>query len=1012
MPKPLVIVESPAKARTIAGFLGDDYVVESSIGHIRDLPRNAADVPPAYKGEPWARLGVDVDNDFKPLYIVSPEKRDQVRRLKALLKDASELYLATDEDREGESIAWHLLEVLAPRVPVKRMVFHEITRPAIERAVRESRDLDRRLVDAQETRRILDRLYGYEVSPVLWKKVMRNLSAGRVQSPATRLLVDRERARMRFRSADYWDLAGTFEVAASSAPAEDKRGTFPATLSSVDGHRLVAGRDFGEDGTVTRADAVRLDEAGARALATRIENRPIAVRSVEEKPWRRSPAPPFMTSTLQQEAGRKLRFSSSRTMRVAQDLYEAGFITYMRTDSTTLSDQALDAARAQARELYGDAYVPASPRRYEKKVKNAQEAHEAIRPAGESFRTPEQTRLSGDLRRLYELVWMRTVASQMADSAGRSVQVRLGVTSTDGEDVELATGGRVITFPGFLRAYVEGSDDPDAELGDREVRLPALAVGDPLDAIELTAEGHATSPPARYTEASLVKALEDLGVGRPSTYATIMETIQNRGYVWKKGTALVPSWTSFAVISLLEQHFARLVDYGFTAAMEEELDEIARGTAESVPWLTRFYFGTVGPGIAAGGDGPTPADLLADPTAVAAPAAGTPAAATPTAGRPAAGRPAGGTPAAGTPAAAPSRGASSPAGTEGGGGLKQLVSAQLGEIDAREINSVPIGTAADGQAIVLRVGRYGPYIQKGDERAGVPDDLAPDELTSSRAEELLAVGSSDRVVGTEEATGLPIIVKAGRYGPYVQVGEADEVDGKPRTASLLSTMDPLTVSLDDAVKVLTLPRTVGADPATGEEIVATNGRYGPYVKKGTDSRSLETEQQLFDITLDEALAVFAQPKLRRGQRTTPPLKELGADPVTGGPIVLKDGRFGPYVTDGTTNASLRKGDTVEDLTPDRAAELLADRRAAGPPVKRAKKAAAAKKTGAAARKTGGAAAGKTGATATKKAATKKAAAKKVSSGAAAARATGTRVAAKAKKAGGPSPSARSAGPDS
>jgi len=888
MPKPLVIVESPAKARTIAGFLGPDYLVESSIGHIRDLPRNAADVPAAYKGEPWARLGVDVDNDFKPLYIVSPDKREQVRKLKSLLEDASEVYLATDEDREGESIAWHLLEVLAPRVPVKRMVFHEITRQAIERAVADSRDLDRRLVDAQETRRILDRLYGYEVSPVLWKKVMRNLSAGRVQSPATRLLVERERARMRFRAAEYWDLTGTFALRGDDLD-EQRRGQFSATLVSLDGRRLATGRDFSEDGSLGRDDVVRLDEAAARSLVGRLEDRDFVVRSVEEKPWRRSPAPPFMTSTLQQEAGRKMRFSSARTMRVAQDLYEAGFITYMRTDSTTLSTQALDAARSQARALYGDRYVPAQPRRYDKKVKNAQEAHEAIRPAGETFRTPEQTGLSGDLRRLYELVWMRTVASQMADSEGRSVAVRLGATSAAGEDVELATSGRVITFPGFLRAYVEGSDDPDAELGDREVRLPLLGSGDALDTLALEADGHSTSPPARYTEASLVKALEDLGVGRPSTYASIMQTIQDRGYAWKKGTALVPSWTSFAVITLLEQHFGKLVDYGFTAEMEEDLDEIARGSEESVPWLTRFYFGTVDRGVVAGGDGTVPADGVR----------------------------------------------LEPAGL----GLKRLVSDQLAEIDAREINSIPIGEASDGQPVVLRVGRYGPYVERGDDRASVPEDLAPDELTVQRAEELLAAGSADRVVGDDPTTGLPVLVKAGRYGPYVQLGEADD-GAKPKTASLLSGMDPRSVTLEEALEVLSLPRTVGVDPASGEEIVATNGRYGPYLRKGTDSRSLDNEQALFDITLPEALALFAQPKQRRGQRSSAALRELGSDPASGSPILLKEGRFGPYVTDGETNASLRKGDTVETITTERAAELLADRRAAGPP---AKKKAAAKK---------------------------------------------------------------------
>ena len=911
MPKPLVIVESPAKAKTIARFLGADYDVESSIGHIRDLPRNAADVPPAYKSESWSRLGVDVDNDFKPLYVVSREKRDQVRKLKEMVKQASELYLATDEDREGESIAWHLLEVLAPRVPVKRMVFHEITRPAIERAVREWRELDRRLVDAQETRRILDRLYGYEVSPVLWKKVMPSLSAGRVQSVATRLLVERERERMRFTAASYWDLAGRFQAAEG-----DDRAVFGASLVELDGRRLATGRDFDEDGRVVRADAVVLDEAGARALAARLEDAPFAVRSVEEKPWRRTPHAPFMTSTLQQEAGRKLRFSAARTMRVAQDLYESGYITYMRTDSTTLSEEALNAARNQARSLYGDQYVPAAPRRYEKKVKNAQEAHEAIRPAGDTFRTPEQTGLSGDARRLYELVWMRTVASQMSDAVGQSVAVRLGATSSAGEDAEFATSGRVITFPGFLRAYVEGSDDPDADLEDREVRLPALAVGDALDVESMEADGHTTSPPARYTEASLVKALEERGVGRPSTYASILDTIQNRGYVWKKGSALVPSWTAFAVIGLLERHFGELVDYGFTASMEEDLDGIANGDREAVPWLTRFYFG-------AEQDGQR--------------------------------RP----------------------------GLKEMVSEHLGEIDAREINSIAIGGPDSG--IVVRVGRYGPYVQRqgeGDgagERASLPEDLAPDELTVARAVELLEAGSSDRELGPDPQSGLPVVVKAGRYGPYVQVGTAEDLAAsgeKPRTASLFRTMDPATVSLEDALRLLELPRVVGVDPADGEEIVATNGRYGPYIKKGSDSRSLESEEQLFSVDLDQALAILAQPKARRGRgQAAPPLRELGPDPESGAPIVLKEGRFGPYVTDGTTNASLRKGDTVEGLTPERAAELLADRRSAPPkPGRGAKKAAGTKK--AAAKKVAGTKASTVKKAAVKKAATKKATAKK------------------------------------
>jgi DNA topoisomerase-1 len=913
MPKPLVIVESPAKAKTIAGFLGRDYTVESSIGHIRDLPRNAADVPAAYKAESWARLGVDVDNDFKPLYVVSREKRDQVRKLKDLLKDASELYLATDEDREGESIAWHLLEVLAPRVPVKRMVFHEITKPAIERAVREYRDLDRRLVDAQEARRILDRLYGYEVSPVLWKKVMPRLSAGRVQSVATRLLVERERARMRFRAASYWDVDGIFEG--------KSRESFGAGLVALDGVRLATGKDFGEDGSLsTVAPVVRLDETAAVGLASRLASSSFIVRSVEQRPYRRSPYAPFMTSTLQQEAGRKLRFPSARTMQIAQRLYENGFITYMRTDSTTLSAQALEAARDQARRLYGPEYVPDVPRRYDKKVKNAQEAHEAIRPAGDSFRTPEQAGLHGDELRLYDLIWKRTVASQMADARGQSLSVRLGGVSTAGEDAEFATSGKTIEFPGFLRAYVEGSDDPDAALEDQEIRLPSLAVGDVLSANELEAKGHSTQPPPRYTEASLVKALEDLGVGRPSTYASIISTIQDRGYVWKRGTALIPSWTAFAVVGLLEQYFSRLVDYGFTASMEDDLDEIAKGSAETVPWLTKFYFGN---GIT---------------------------------------------------------------------GLKGMVSEQLGDIDAREINSIPI----DDETMV-RVGRYGPYVQRGEERASIPEDLPPDELTVARADELLSAGSSDRIIGTDPESGLDVIARAGRFGPYVQLGEAEEAGGRPRTASLLPGMDLESLSLADSLRLLTLPRVVGIDPADNAEISAQNGRYGPYLKKGTDSRSLASAEQLFTIGLDEALELFAQPKSRRGRGSVEPLRELGADPATGKPMVLREGRFGPYVTDGETNASLRKQDTVEGLTVERAAELLADRRAAGPPVKKGRagfkkaaprKAVAKKATGASkatgvakkaagvAKKAAGVAKKAGGTTVVKKSAAKRAAAKK------------------------------------
>jgi DNA topoisomerase-1 len=937
MGKALVIVESPAKARTIGGLLGPDFIVESSIGHIRDLPRGADEVPAAYKGEGWARLGVDVDNGFKPLYVVSASKKSVVANLKRLLKDADELYLATDEDREGESIAWHLFEVLSPTVPVKRMVFHEITPEAIARAVEEWRDLDRRLVDAQEARRILDRLYGYEVSPVLWRKVMPRLSAGRVQSVATRMVVERERARMRFHSATWWGIEGTFTQA--EAPS-----TFGATLVSLGGTAVATGKDFNEDGVQTSRGTVRvLVEEEATSVASALAGQSFTVSAVTERPFRRSPAAPFMTSTLQQEAGRKLRFSAQRAMQVAQRLYEQGFITYMRTDSTTLSDQALTAARTQAREMYGDAYVPDTPRRYERKVKNAQEAHEAIRPAGESFRTPEQAgrALNGDELRLYELIWKRTVASQMNDATGTSAQIRLvadvpaaGSDGTPngvavGETAEFSASGRVIAFPGFLRAYVEGEDDPDAELADREVVLPALVVGDVVDGTDFEAGSHTTQPPARYTEASLVKAMEELGVGRPSTYASVIATILDRGYVWKKGTALVPSFTAFAVVGLLERYFAELVDYGFTASMEDDLDEIASGREESLPWLSRFYFGSSTPGVTqlANGKGD---------------------------------------------------------GEEGGGGrslgLKANVATHLGDIDAREINSIPIGAGADGVPIVARVGRYGPYLQRGDDRASLPDDMAPDELTVARSEELLAAPTNDRVMGTDPESGLEVSVKAGRFGPYVQLGDAGEGTGKPRTSSLFSTMDPATLSFDQALELLRIPRTVGKDPESGEDVVAHNGKFGPYLKRGTDTRSLASEDQILTVTLPEAQALFAQPKQRRGRTAAAPLRELGADPATQLPVVVKEGRFGPYVTDGTTNASLRKGDDVESITMDRAAELLAERRAAGPPTR---KKAGAKKAGA--KKAG----------AKKSTATKKAAGAKKAAGTrkAAKKATGAKAAA-------------------
>jgi len=911
MGKALVIVESPAKAKRIGALLGKDFIVDSSIGHIRDLPRGADEVPEAYKKESWARLGVDVDNGFKPLYVVSSSKKSVVTNLKRLLKTADELYLATDEDREGESIAWHLLEVLSPTVPVKRMVFHEITPAAIARAVDEWRDLDRRLVDAQEARRILDRLYGFEVSPVLWRKVMPKLSAGRVQSVATRMVVERERARMRFHSATWWGIEGTF--AHSEAPAG-----FGAALVALAGRVVATGKDFNQDGVQTSQGTVRLlVEEEATSVAAALAGRSFTVSAVTEKPFRRSPAAPFMTSTLQQEAGRKLRFSAQRAMQVAQRLYEQGFITYMRTDSTTLSDEALTAARTQARQMYGDAYVPDTPRRYERKVKNAQEAHEAIRPAGESFRTPEQAarELNGDELHLYELIWKRTVASQMNDATGTSAQVRLVAQVPDGvaagEEAEFSASGRVISFPGFLRAYVEGEDDPEAELADREVVLPALSVGDVVEGTAFEPGSHATQPPARYTEASLVKAMEELGVGRPSTYASVIATILERGYVWKKGTALVPSFVAFAVVGLLERYFANLVDYGFTASMEDDLDEIASGREEALPWLSRFYFGESSPG-ASGADG----------TALTL-------------------------------------------------GLKASVAAHLSEIDAREVNSIPLGDGSDGTPIVARVGRYGPYLQHGEDRASLPDDMCPDELTIARAEELLAAPSNDRSLGVDPQTGLDVQVKAGRFGPYVQLGEANDGNAKPRTSSLFSTMDPATLTFEQALQLLQIPRAVGTDPDSSQDVVAHNGKFGPYLKMGTDTRSLASEDQLLTVTLDEARALFAQPKQRRGRAAAAPLRELGIDPATDLPVVLKEGRFGPYVTDGTTNASLRKGDEVESLTMDRASELLADRRAAGPSRKKkaTKKAAPAKK---ATKKASGA---KKAAPAKKAAATKKAALK-------------------------------------
>ena len=870
-PQRLVIVESPAKARTIAGYLGRGYVVESSIGHIRDLPHNAAEVPAKYKGESWARLGVNVAAGFEPIYVVPSDKKSQMAKLRKLLKESDELYLATDEDREGEAIAWHLLDELKPKVPVRRMVFHEITPQAIRAAVDNPRSINGNLVDAQETRRILDRLYGYEVSPVLWKKVMSGLSAGRVQSVATRLVVDRERERMAFRAAAYWDLEARIDAGPGKEPRE-----FRARLGAVDGVRVAQGRDFTSTGQLkSPGDVILLDSARAGALADGLREQRLTVRSVEAKPYTRRPYAPFRTTTLQQEASRKLGFGAARTMQVAQRLYENGFITYMRTDSTTLSDTAIKAARAQVRELYGPDYLPASPRTYANKVKNAQEAHEAVRPAGESFRTPAETGLSGEELRLYELIWMRTVASQMRDAEGRSVSIRLGGRAATGEDCELSASGRVITFFGFLKAYVEGHDDPESDSDDAQSRLPDVAEGDTVAIAALDAVGHETRPPARYTEATLVRELEEREIGRPSTYAAIIKTILDRGYVYKKGTALVPAWLAFAVIRLLEQHFARLVDYRFTARLEDVLDEIAGGREEARRVLERFYFGD---------------------------------------------------------------------GSEEG--LARLVS-ELGEIDARVLSTFDLG-----EGVAVRVGRYGPYVEATDgTRANIPDDLPPDELTVEAAQRLLAnPAGAERELGVNPDNGRVVVARNGRYGPYVTEVLPDEAakGEKPRTSSLFKSMSLETVTLEDGLRLLTLPRVVGADPETGAEITAQNGRYGPYLKKGSDSRSLDSEEQLFTVTLQEALAIYAEPKQRARRASAGPLRELGNDPASGVPIVVKEGRFGPYVTDGEVNATLRKGDEVDTITQERAVELLAEKRAKGPaPKRRAAKKAPAKKKAAA-----------------------------------------------------------------
>jgi DNA topoisomerase I len=877
--RPLVIVESKAKAKTIEGYLGrDSYVVMASLGHIRDLPRRAGEAPKSITSKEVKRLGIDVDNHFAPVYIVPADKKQVVSQLKAALKDASELYLATDEDREGEAISWHLLEVLKPQVPVKRMVFHEITSDAIAAAIDNWRDLDMKLVEAQEGRRVLDRLVGYEVSNVAFRRIGPGTSAGRVQSVATRLVVDRERARMAFRAATYWDLEGSFAAANGAATATDDGDAapaFPATLATLDGRRLATGRDFDANTGALAAgsDVALLDEDAAHALATRLRDQPFTVTSIDARTVVERPRPPFITSTLQQEAARKLGFSAARTMHVAQGLYERGLITYMRTDSTSLADQAVQAARSQIRRMYGNEYLPDAPRTYRNKVKNAQEAHEAIRPAGDRMYTADDLAhdLQGsDERRLYDLVWKRTVASQMADARIRRVTLRLAATSTAGEEAVFQATGRTIEFPGYLRAYVEGADDPDAELEDREAILPSLEVDDRVDCRELRASGHTTQPPARYTEASLVKELEDRGIGRPSTYASVLDTIVNkRDYVWKKGTALVPTWTAFAKVQLLERYFSHLIDYEFTATMEEALDAIARGESEAEKWLHAFYFGN------------------------------------------------------------------------GTVGLRELVADDhVATIDKAEVNAVHVGHDAEGRELVVRVWPNGANIERGDDKAPIPADLAPDELTPERAEELLAIGSvGPRVLGTDTESGLSVLALTGRFGPFVQLGEVENGSKeKPKRASLFASMDPTTITLEQALALLSLPRVVGTD-GNGTEITAQNGRYGPYLKKDSDTRSLESEDQLFTVTLEQAEALFAQPKQRRGRVAKPPLADLGPHPESGAPVRVLDGRYGPYVTDGTTNASVPRGTDPESLTLEHGVELLRERAARAPATKRVKKAA-------------------------------------------------------------------------
>jgi DNA topoisomerase-1 len=892
----LVIVESPAKARTIGKFLGRGYTVEASIGHVRDLPHGAKEIPAEYRGEEWARLGVNVEKDFDPLYIVPPGKTAQVRKLKSLLKEARELYLATDEDREGEAISWHLNELLKPKVPVHRLVFHEITKEAIDEALANPRDIDESLVKAQETRRIVDRLYGYEVSPLLWRKVRPKLSAGRVQSVAVKLIVERERQRMAFVAATFWDLIGSFSKQSAPQP-------FEAELVSVDGRGIPAGKDFDPTtGKLKNPNLLLLNEADAQKLLERLRSATYHVAALDNKPYTSKPYPPFTTSTLQQEANRKLGFTARRTMQVAQSLYETGHITYMRTDSTNLASVAVEAARALVSREYGKEYLPDSPRVYQTKVRNAQEAHEAIRPAGHPFAFPEELRaeLSPDEFKLYDLIWKRTVASQMADARGHRITVTI-----EGAGAEFQVGGKTIDFAGYLRAYVEGADDPEAELADKETILPSVKIGEVLDCKKLEPKSHTTQPPARFTEATLTRALEEMGIGRPSTYASIIDTILARDYVFKRSSALVPTWTAFAVSQLLQDHLPNLVDYQFTAQMEEDLDAISRGEQENLEYLRNFYFGN------------------------------------------------------------------------GDDGLKPHLEHKTEKIDARHVSRIHIGKPQGQQEIVVRVGRYGPFLEQGDRRASIPEGTAPDEVTIDKALEMLgAAQQAEEPLGYDPTSGKPVYLKVGRFGPYVQCGSADDEE-KPKNASLLKGMTPDQVDLPTALKLLSLPRELGNQPAGGQPVVAYNGRFGPYVKCGEETRSLPAQLSPLDVTLQQALELLAQPKqMRRGfGQKKEPLKVFEPTPANPQKIELRDGRYGLYVTDGTTNASLPRNMTAEELTLEFALRLLADRAAAGPSKKRGRRSTksaggGAKKSQQAASDTPGGAAT---ATMTRKSAKKKAA---------------------------------------